>query len=495
MSNHKLVYIPTGLNSPEFEILLSQTQELIKKKKKVTILTCRGGKNYFCSKNIFSITAICFSCKSLKKKGFNLLKGKFEIQFTPKITKNFLSSKKINFLNTFNYQYRGVDNGLSAYSSYVGTTRDRDLEGFISTNIISKLINCSNNLVDFFYKLLSTKKYDQVFMFNGRMNESRPLLRVAKKLNININNLEMNGTRDRIFNFGSNLPIDHVQIGRKINLFWTTYKKKYDKIINKYFLYWKNNQHLFFKSFIKKKQTENLLPINWNEKKKNIVFFASSDDENLTGGKKYFFKLFKDQYHCTYSIFNLIKKKNNFKTIDFWVRLHPRMVGLSWSHLKKIHSLKKIGVNFIEARSKVSSYAMVSNCDLVISPVSSISVDAAFMNKSVVNFINHPFSYLGKNIIPKDIKQLKNMLFTKKSSNNYLAAKKMYFYYLFGGFTFKNLTGSFFSGYSFNKIKISMNPLVKMFYLFGKITQVYYYNFLINFIPFKIKFTKNFLKF
>jgi hypothetical protein len=486
MRNNKLVYIPNGLNSPEFEILLSQTQELIKKNDKITILTCRGGKNYSCSKNIFSIKSICYSCKHLRKKGFSLLKGKFNIQFTPEIKKKFSFSRKINFLNTFDYKYRGVDNGLSAYSSYVGITRDRDLEGCISNNTIRTLINCSNNLTDFFYKILSTKEYDEVYMFNGRMNESRPLLRVAKKLNINTNNLEMNATRDRVFNNKSNLPIDHISIGKKMNLFWKNYKKNYDKIINKYFLYWKNNQNIFHKSFIKKRQTQNLLPKNWNNKKKNIVFFASSDDENLTGGRNYFFKLFKNQYDCIYSIFHLIKKKDNFNTIDFWLRLHPRMKGLSWSHLKKIHSLKREGLNFIEANSKISSFAMIEKSDLVISPVSSLSVDAAFMHKPVINFINHPFSYLGKNIIPRDINQLKNILFKNKKTNNYLAAKKMYFYYLTAGFSFKNLTGSLVNGYSFNNSKILMTPFLKLCYLFGKSIEKYYYNFLLNFIFFKL---------
>jgi hypothetical protein len=49
-----LIYIPTGLNTPEFEILLSKTQQEIDSGNKVTILLCKGGKNYSCSKKFNS---------------------------------------------------------------------------------------------------------------------------------------------------------------------------------------------------------------------------------------------------------------------------------------------------------------------------------------------------------------------------------------------------------------------------------------------------------
>jgi hypothetical protein len=63
-----LIYIPTGLNTPELEILLSKAQNLIDIKNNVTIVTCSGGKNYYCSKNIYSIKSICHSCKILRNK-------------------------------------------------------------------------------------------------------------------------------------------------------------------------------------------------------------------------------------------------------------------------------------------------------------------------------------------------------------------------------------------------------------------------------------------
>ena len=56
-----LLYIPNGLNSPEFEVLLSTAQLLIDKKKDVEIITCGGGVDgevYATSKNVFSQSSI-----------------------------------------------------------------------------------------------------------------------------------------------------------------------------------------------------------------------------------------------------------------------------------------------------------------------------------------------------------------------------------------------------------------------------------------------------
>ena len=80
-----LVYIPNGLNTPELEILLAQAQREINKKKKVDILLCRGGNNYHCSKNIYSLKFICFACRNRRSNALKKIDGNFNLIYTPKI--------------------------------------------------------------------------------------------------------------------------------------------------------------------------------------------------------------------------------------------------------------------------------------------------------------------------------------------------------------------------------------------------------------------------
>ena len=154
MSQDVLVFFPTGLNTPEAEVLSSTIQSLLDKKKHVTILTCRGGKKYSCAKNIFSINLICTLCKKKRNEYFKQIVGNFNVVETPEFIhpkRQITFSKKIYIKNYF---YKNRDNGLATYSSYLALTKDLFLNGFFAKNIISKNLNLTNFLSDFYYKFI-----------------------------------------------------------------------------------------------------------------------------------------------------------------------------------------------------------------------------------------------------------------------------------------------------------------------------------------------------
>jgi len=105
MKNNNLVFIPTGLNSPEYEVLISTAQNLLDKNQKVTLLVCRGGDKYSCSKNILSIKSICNLCKYKRDKLIENLKGDYEVIQTPAIKKVIFKKKFINFKKLKNFYY------------------------------------------------------------------------------------------------------------------------------------------------------------------------------------------------------------------------------------------------------------------------------------------------------------------------------------------------------------------------------------------------------
>ena len=476
MNKKILVYIPTALNTPETEILLSVAQDEINKKNNVEVLTCRGGKNYYCSKNIYSINLICLICKKKTKEALNHLEGKFTHSYTPIIfNKKVLKLKKFNFNNVINYTYNGCDNGLSSYGSYVGITRDKDLDGFFSERIIKNLINTSDYLTDFFYKFIKNKNHSAIYMFNGRMNTYRPLLRVAKILKKNINNLEFNGNRNQVFNFKDALPIDQSYIAHRVNSFWKKKRLKNLKLIDDFINSQIKNQTLVHQKQFKVKQELNKLPQNWNKKKRNIVYFASSGDESLTGGKTYFFKIFKDQVSSISYIYKMIKKNDSINT-DFWIRMHPRMTGFKWPFLKNLYELKKKypSLKIIYPNSTYSSYAMLKESSLVISPVSSLSIQALYFKKPSINFQEQPFVLLKGSYLPKNKKELLRLIFNKnlKPRSN-LAQQKYHLFYLDGGKNFKKIKGSFDKdGYKYNGRKIDIFIVYKLIYNIGKVIEV-----------------------
>lgn len=495
MNKKILIYIPTALNSPETEILLNVAQDNINKKNNVKLLLCKGGKNFFCSKNIYSLKSICFSCRKKTKDAVNLLKGKYSKTYIPSnFDKRSENIKRVNIKNIFNYKYKNCDNGLSAYSSYVGVTRDRDLDGYFSNYSIKNLINTSNNLTDFFYKFLNKNKFDEIYMFNGRMNNYRPLLRVSNILKKKINNLEFNGNRNQVFNFENALPIDQKYITKRINLFWKNHKNKKINLINTFINKWIKHQSIFHKDKFKVAQNNKELPIGWDTKKRNIVYYASSPDETLTGGKTYFFKVFNDQVESIEFIHKLLKKKDVSKNISFWVRMHPRMNGHRWSYLENLYLLEKKypELNLIYPESSYSSYEMLKKSSLVISPISSLSIEALHFKKPSINFQSHPFVLLKGSYLPKNKKELKKLIFNKNlKPRSILAQKKFHLFYLDGGKKFNRVTGDFNSaGYKYNNKKIELNFFNKIIYYYGKIIEKKILNNL-NFYLYKLINEKN----
>jgi hypothetical protein len=485
MNKNILSYIPTGLNSPETEILLSITQKEINKKNNVTIILCRGGKNYHCSKNIYSIKAICIACINKTNNALSKIKGQYLKLYTPKIKRNdLLENKNFTFTKIINYNYKNCDNGLAAYSSYVDITRDKDIDGFFAKKIIGKLINTSNCLSDFYYEILK-KKYHKIYMFNGRMNTYRPLLRVASILKKNIHNLEFNGSRNQIFDFENSLPIDQNYIANKINKFWKNNKKKKIYLIDVHIKKMIKYQSLMHSSLFRIKQKFKKLPKEWNIRKRNIVYFCSSGDESLTGGKTYFFNIFKDQVESIEYIYKKIKKIDRFKKIDFWIRMHPRMIGFKWPFLNNLYNLKKKypDLNLIYPESDCSSYEMLKKSSLVISPVSSLSIEALHFKKPSINFQKQPFVLLKGSYFPMNKMELTNLIFNKQlKPRSILAQKKFHLFYLDGGFKSSDIKGNFNkNGYFYKNEKIGFGYGYKIIYDYGKIIEKFFYN-LFNFL-------------
>ena len=74
-TNETLVFISSGLQSPELEILLSKIQICINNNEYVYVAICSGAKSYACSFNVWGSSLICKKCKARTKNGLNLIKN------------------------------------------------------------------------------------------------------------------------------------------------------------------------------------------------------------------------------------------------------------------------------------------------------------------------------------------------------------------------------------------------------------------------------------
>jgi len=80
-----IIFIPNGLNHPEFEILLSKCQLILDQKKNLEIVISPGFDEYACSKNIFSQKIFNFISNEIIKESIKELNGSFKLKKIYKI--------------------------------------------------------------------------------------------------------------------------------------------------------------------------------------------------------------------------------------------------------------------------------------------------------------------------------------------------------------------------------------------------------------------------
>jgi hypothetical protein len=494
MPQDVLVFFPTGLNTPEAEVLSSTIQSLLDKNNRVTILTCKGGKKYSCAKNIFSINLICILCKKKRNQYFKKIVGNFKVVETSefKHSKKQISISKNIYLK--NYSYKNRDNGLATYSSYLALTKDIFLKGFFVKNIISKNLMLTNFLSDFYYKFISENEFTEVYCFNSRMNLYRPLLRVCLKLKVKFNNLEcVTGNhiyKTRILNFYDSLPTDCDKIPELINIHWKNKRKeKHEKIINRYYylISRKKEGTDNVQSYLKN-QEYGKLPKNWKNSIYNISYFATSEDEYETVVKKNFKPIFKNQYETILAITRIIKKQKNF---FLWVRMHPNMNNNNWKYLKDLYALqfKYKNIFIINPNSPISTNSLIENSNLNIGLCSRTLLESIFNRKPTIILGKTYWSELGDCLVVQTKQQLRKLILSKKVplSNSIVSKKFAYFWstygirnrYLTGQFSFNKKNEVTQHTFKFRNFSINFSKLDSFFYLILKSAEkvLIYFNY------------------
>jgi hypothetical protein len=478
-----LVHIPSGLPSPELEILLSKSQEIIDKKSSLYIVTCSGLNNYACSLNPYSIKVVCFACKNRLKNGLKKLTGNFNLIETPKISSNIINNIKlkrvfynINKKNNLKFFfYQNTDLGMATYSSYLALIRDIELKGFLSRHALSKILLTGICLTDFYDKFFKHNQIKEVFLYNGRQSQSRPVLRMANLYKIKTSVLEHTtvfANSKGVRNFENNLPQSISFFSKKVRLIKNSSINKNKKKIYNFFKYKKIGLPInspVNKSFVKN-QSKYELPADWDVKKKNIVFFTTSEDEYTSIGGIYDKLRFGSQTDIIIKICKLFDN-NPDSNFQFWIRTHPNLQDVKWEYNKILNKIanKYKNIHFISADSKISTYQLMENAEKVLVFSSTIAVEAAYANKVCILLGRTFYENLGFCYIPKNFLGLQKLIFSnnlkvKKNINLY----KWVVFWIESGISQKHFSGNHKKGYKFKHYTIKSSYLSNILNLIGK---------------------------
>jgi Capsule polysaccharide biosynthesis protein len=476
-----VVYIPSGLDSPELDIMLAKAQGAIDAGGQTTVVTCAGSAGYACSFNIYGLRSVCQVCKAQTKRGVSLLKGNFTHMETPAridAPKRDAARNAIleNRWTIKGYTKEDLDIGQAAYSSYTGLSRDQDLEGFLARWSLNRLLSTSEQLVPWFRALFHEAKATRLVLYNGRQNQYRPVLRVARQEKMSVDVMEFSGQESRcVYNFQGELPQHIGTLNEYIGMTWKNYTGDIAKCGEFYYNFKRSGgviNDTQNRSYVLG-QTQGKLPDGWDASKHNIAVFNSSEDEYAAVGGDYDHTLYKNQ---TDAMRRLCESLHDDRDIVIWLRIHPNLSNVHWSFAERLLHLEKehTNVHVIPGDSPVSSYALLDACNTAVSFGSTIGIEAVYWKKPSILLGRCVYEKLGSVYTPATHEEAVRLLRDRNLSPLPVeGALKTAVFWSWGGNSIDHFGGNRKEGFNFMGHRLKKTRWEFLLYSLGKFIEKY----------------------
>lgn len=308
------------------------------------------------------------------------------------------------------YEYKGVEIGYGAFSTFVTVTRNvmptynDSLKNYLDYLMKSEVI-----LTEALMKYVEKLQPDLIVYHNGRMSNYKPIRCIAKNLGIEYIATERIIKNGVCFenNFINDIPHSFEAMTQKMELIWErSGDKKYTVAKN----FFENRYHARpagDKVYVKD-QILGELPEGFDPSKRNISIFNSSEDEYCSISKDFDNAcLYPNQYVALKTIFEHYKDNHD---IHFYLRIHPNLADVPYRSHTALYGLKYDNVTIIPPKSSISSYTLMENSEKVIVFNSTMGMESSYWGKAVIA-LNRCF-YYKQDIVyqPKDEESLFNMI-------------------------------------------------------------------------------------
>jgi hypothetical protein len=392
MKTQKVIfYVPFAIWPYHFETELDLIEQHLQKNCSVTLLSC-SGKLPTCEPNPKHERWTCRMCRSRLNAGIKWLGSHritvedfYWISETQRLEIESLNSIDISSVEDLkNIYLEGSDIGLAALSSTVSYLREPNPDICENIDIIKNNL-ITSAITHFSIKNhLTSKKPDLFFICNGRFSAFRPALRIAQSLGIETYVHERAGVLEQYYLCKNSYPHDLELVKRDIEAVYQESKlseleKK--EIAHTWYEERLNNQTQGWFSFTEKQKKE-LLPkklIELSPSVLKVAIFNSSEDEFVA------FDEWKNPFYFDQNegIYQIADNFKNELSIQFFLRIHPNLSGLSNSQTKNLERLKNKFKNLevIDADSRVGTYALMKACDLVLTFGSTVGIEALYQGK------------------------------------------------------------------------------------------------------------------
>lgn len=468
------------MSIPFYGIMLHEVDKLIDNPdNQVFILSCNGVlRNCFVNKT--SDRALCKVCRFAKKVGEKPYLDKVKMihieDYVKKEETKFPAFEYVNIKDIQKIMYKDCYIGYGALSSYVSYSRnqepvmDKDFRSYFNDLLESEVL-----LTDAIENLLREISFDEVYLYNGRWADVRPVFDLCLRDKIKVNVLESvnNGTtsfdREIYINV---LPQDISYRNRIIQKIWEESELEEEakkKLASDFYIKRKNADFVRgdIKVFTADQQSDKL-PDGWNSSKRNIAIFNSSEDEFIALGKEWdMYQIFLNQES---GINEILSAFENDSHTHFYLRIHPNLSKVPYGYHKRLHDLetKYKNVTVIAGDSKVSTYKLIDYCEKVIVFGSSVGVEACFWRKPVILLGGTTYYLQDVAYIPESSNEAIKIINLKLEPKPILGALKYGFYLMNHHLYTETITSEPYPlkifgktvGYGFKHMKVWRSPIL-----------------------------------
>lgn len=378
--------------------LLDEAVSRQKEGNKVYFAIC-GGVNKLCMHNQMGSSPLCSWCKYFTKKnitrhGIKCISVK---DYASNIEENDIN---LGYKTVDDYKkitYRNVNIGMSIMSTYITLTRNMnpklDNEGhdFFDQHLIQNV-----RFVDALYNMIDMIKPDEIYSYNGRYEEYRPLYDIGQACGIDTFMIEdyvrvNDGKKYKIF-FINSTPHNIDTLRDRIHYCWNHYDLSYEEKIalGRSFFDKRRNGIAAGDKVYTKNQITGQLPII-DSSKINVAIMNSSEDECAAVGVEYDrLKMFNNQIEGIKYILS-----NSPSNIHFYLRIHPNLAKIPYKYHHVLFDLEKIYSNLtvIPGDSQISSYSLLDAVDIIVGFGTTMNIEASYWGKPSILLGPAPYMY------------------------------------------------------------------------------------------------------
>lgn len=310
--------------------------------------------------------------------------------------------------------YKDIPIGYAALSTYITLSRcnnpkiDQAFRDYFDV-----LLQTGIKVTLAYSALLDTFQPDRVYVFNGRMIQSRPVLEVTLQRKIALYCMEVyspekfGSFRKIIFkNFFPHSIINNQELMDDVWANTLVSAERREQIARSFFEKRRHNISAGDKVYTNH-QVPGTLPQCWDRSKENIVIFNSSEDEFSGIGGEWEEKLFPTQLEGIQRIVEHYEQDNRK---HFYLKVHPNLIPVKYKYHLDLYTLAYKNLTVIPADSGISTYTMMDAANKVIVFGSTTGIEAAYWKKAVILLGPAIYQNLGCCYKPYTVEQLWDLL-------------------------------------------------------------------------------------